>query len=207
MDFIITESQLKIISEGSQSRSKLSQNMKELYSFTSNLVTKINKNFGLNIKMLLTWGTAVGAMMKPLSIWIETGSFDIDEDQKNLLLAAVSLILFYENKRLVSKMISKIKEEGLTEAFEIILSKGKELKKTFLDFVESLALSMVSLIDILSYAFLIPILTDIQALASSSKDIIQTTELIVERLMASGVLVVSSAILTSIIRKIVLRFK
>jgi hypothetical protein len=104
-------------------------------------------------------------------------------------------------------MIAKIKEDGLQETFEQILSKGKELKQAFLDFVESLGMSMVTLIDILSYAFLIPILTDIQAMATSAKDMDQTSELIVERLLASGVLVISSTILNSLVQKIVARFR
>lgn len=207
MEFILSESQLSFLLEQTKDKSKLAQNMKELFSFTNNLVSKISKNFGLNVRMLLTWGTSVGAMVKPLDIWIETGNFGLTEQQKNLLLAGVSMILFYENKRLITKILTKIKEEGLIDTFKVVLNKGEELKKAFFDFVNSLNVTMVSVIDVVAYSFLIPILTDIQVMSMGAKNIEDTTELIVERLLSSGVLVVSAAILSAIVEKIVSRFR
>ena len=55
MDFLINESQLRVILQ-EQDQSNMSDYMKELYSFTSNLVNKAKKTYGLNLKLLLTWG-------------------------------------------------------------------------------------------------------------------------------------------------------
>ena len=52
MDFLINESQLRDILQ-EQDQSKMSDYMKELYSFTSNLVNKAKKTYGLNLKLLL----------------------------------------------------------------------------------------------------------------------------------------------------------
>ena len=59
MEFLINESQLKkILME--QDESRMTDHMKQLYSFTSNLVSRVFKKYHINAKMLLTWGTSVG---------------------------------------------------------------------------------------------------------------------------------------------------
>ena len=67
MDFLINESQLRIILQ-EQDKSNMSDNMKELYSFTSNLIGRAKKNYGLNLQLLLTWGASVGGLVMPLSL-------------------------------------------------------------------------------------------------------------------------------------------
>jgi hypothetical protein len=98
MDFLITESQLQLILL-EQSDSKLTSNMKQLFSFTNNMVNKVIKNYGLNIKMLLTWGTAVGGLVMPLDNFIKEGGFNLSEKERMLVLAGVAFTIFFENKR------------------------------------------------------------------------------------------------------------
>lgn len=38
-----------------QDKSKMTDYMKQLYSFTNNLVNRAGKTYGINLKMLLTW--------------------------------------------------------------------------------------------------------------------------------------------------------
>ena len=107
MEFLITESQLKtILTE--QDKSKMTDYMKELYSFTENIVNRVKSIYGLNLKMLLTWGTSVGGLMIPLDEFIKTGDFNLNDEQTILILAAAASLLFFENKRGVAKLIEKI---------------------------------------------------------------------------------------------------
>ena len=81
MEFLITESQLKtILTE--QDKSKMTEYMKELYSFTEDIVNRVKTIYGINLKMLLTWGTSVGGLMMPLDEFIKTGSFNLNEQQQ-----------------------------------------------------------------------------------------------------------------------------
>ena len=73
MEFLITEQQLKVILE-EQNDSKLTDYMKTMYSFTNNMVSRIQKVYALNLKMLLTWGTSVGGLVMPLDNFIRTPS-------------------------------------------------------------------------------------------------------------------------------------
>ena len=206
MEFLITESQLKtILTE--QDKSKMTNDMKELYSFTENLVNRVKAIYGLNLKMLLTWGTSVGGLMTPLDEFIKTGNFNLTEEQGILILAAVASILFFENKRGISKLIEKIKEEGVLPQFEQILSKGQELKSAFVGFLNSINITIGSLMEVAAYSFLIPIIFDITAIAESSTNLRQSSLQIVERLLASGVIGLSGQALTVAIRKILKKLK
>jgi hypothetical protein len=130
MDFLINESQLRTILM-EQDKSKLSGYMKKLHSFTNNVVNRVSKSYGLNLKMLMTWGTSVGGMVMPLDNYLRTGNFDLTEDQRYLVLAGIAFIMFYENKRGLTKILEKIKEEGLEDAFKSGLEKAKDLKESF----------------------------------------------------------------------------
>jgi len=206
MEFLITESQLKtILTE--QDKSKMTDYMKELYSFTENIVNRVKSIYGLNLKMLLTWGTSVGGLIIPLDEFIKTGDFNLNDEQTILILAAAASLLFFENKRGVAKLIEKIREEGILPQFEQILSKGQELKSVFVDFLNSVNITIGSLMEVAAYSFLIPIIFDISAIAESSTNLRQSALQIVERLLASGVIGLSGQSLTVAIRKILKKLK
>jgi hypothetical protein len=206
MDFLINEQQLRIILQ-EQDKSKITDYMKELYSFTTDLVNKVGKKYELNLKMLMTWGTAVGGLMMPLDRFIKSGNFEISDSERFLVLAGVAAIIFLENKRIVSKVIKKIKDEGLEEIFNFSLDKAVELKNTFFEFLNSLNLSIATFVDIMAYSFLLPILTDIHYIATDVTDVNEAAMMISKRLLASGVVAGGGTLLNSIIKKLIKRFK
>ena len=206
MEFLITESQLrKILTE--QEESRLGDYMKELNAFTKNIVNRVHKAYGLNLRMFATWGTAVAGLMVPLDQWIRSGNFELSDDQRMLILAGIASILFFETKRPFIKLMKTIKDEGLKEVLEIGLSKGSELKDAFVGFMNSVKISVGSFMDIVSYAFLIPIISDIQSIANNSVDPKQAALMIAERLAASGVVIIGSQVLTRALKKIIDRIK
>ena len=206
MDFLINEQQLRIILQ-EQDKSKMTDYMKELYSFTTNVVNKVAKKYELNLKMLMTWGTAVGGLLMPLDRYLMSGNFEMSDSERFLVLVGVASIIFFENKRIVSKIIKKIKDEGLEDIFDISLNKAVELKNTFFEFLNSLNLSISTFIDIMAYSFLLPILTDIHSVATNVTDVNEAAMMISKRLMASGVVAGGGTLLNSIIKKLIKRFK
>jgi hypothetical protein len=202
MEFLINESQLKLILQ-EQDQSKMSDYMKELYSFTSNIINKVRKTYGLNLKLLLTWGASVGGLVMPLDNFIRSGRFDITDEQVALLLVGVACTYFYDNENALKKILSKIKEEGLEDIFKEVLLKGKNLKDSFTKFIKSSKVTINSTLDIITYAFLIPIITDIQSLITSGEDIQTVSMKVAKRLVASGVVLVGQLVLTEIIKKII----
>lgn len=206
MEFLINEQQLKVILR-EQKESKMTDYMKELHSFTTEVVNRVMKKYEINLKMLMTWGTAVGGLLMPLDVFLKTGQFDMSDSQRYLVLAGVAAILFFDNKRLVSKIIKKIKEEGLEEIFDVAVNKGSQLKNTFFEFLESLNLSISTFVDVMAYTFLLPILTDIHSVATNTTDVNEAALMIGERLLASGVIAGGGTLLNVIIKKLIKRFK
>jgi hypothetical protein len=206
MDFLINESQLRTILQ-EQDESRMNGYMKTMYSFTKNLVNRAGKVYNLNLKMLLTWGTAVGGLVMPLDQFIKSGDFNLSDDQRYLVLAGIAFILFFDNKKGLVDVLKKIKEEGLEEVFKKTLDKGKELKSSFKGFLFSLNVSVGSFMDIVAYAFLIPIILDIQNIAESSVDPKEAGLLIAERLVSSGIVVIGAQALSQVIRKIIQKLK
>ena len=206
MDFLINESQLRTILQ-EQDESRMTEYMKTMYSFTKNLANRISKVYGLNVKMLLTWGTAVGGLVMPLDHFIKSGEFDLSDDQRYLVLAGIAFILFFDNKKGLVKILEKIKEEGLEDVFRKTLEKGKDLKSSFKGFLSSLNVSVSSFMDTVAYSFLIPIILDIQNIAESSVDPKEAGLLIAERLVSSGIVVVGAQVLSQVIRKIIQKLK
>ena len=206
MDFLINESQLRTILQ-EQDESRMTEYMKTMYSFTKNLANRVSKVYTLNVKMLLTWGTAVGGLVMPLDQFIKSGEFDLSDDQRYLVLAGIAFILFFDNKKGLVKILEKIKEEGLEDVFRKTLEKGKDLKSSFKGFLSSLNVSVSSFMDTVAYSFLIPIILDIQNIAESSVDPKEAGLLIAERLVSSGIVVIGAQALSQVIRKIVEKIK
>jgi hypothetical protein len=149
----------------------------------------------------------VGGLVLPLDEYIRTNEFKVDENQAALILLGVVSIIYFDNKSLFEKIYSKIKEEGLEQIFLKVYTKGLKLREAFLGFLNSLQLSITSISELISYSFLIPIILDIQNLVRSSGDFEKTAENITERIVASGLVLVSAEILNEVLRKISKRIK
>lgn len=206
MDFLITEEQLKIILM-EQDKSKMTTYMKQLNSFTSNMVNRAMKTYGINLKMLLTWGTSVGGLMMPLDNYIRSGNFNLTDDQIALVLSGIAFILFFEGRTGIKTIMKKIKDEGIQEEFDVVLSKTKQLKIAFEEFLWSLKFSMGTALDTVAYSFLIPIIADIYQASMEVTNVTEAATLITERLLASGFVVVGKEVLSTLIRKLIKKFK
>ena len=181
--------------------------MRILNAFTNSLINKVKRKFALNLKLLSTWGTSVGGLVMPLDEYIRTNEFKVDENQAALILLGVVAIIYFDNKSLFEKIYTKIKEEGLEQIFLKVYTKGLKLREAFLGFLNSLQLSITSISELISYSFLIPIILDIQNLVRGSGDFEKTAENITERIVASGLVLVGSEVLSEVIKKISKRIK
>jgi hypothetical protein len=205
MEFLITESQLKLILQ-EQDQSKMSDYMKEMYSYTKNLVDKSKKIYGLNLKLLLTWGASIGGFVLPLDNFIKTGRFELNDVEQTLILIGIACSIFYDNSRTLKLIYKKIKEHGLEDVFKEVLVKSKNLKSSFSRFLSSVNVTVSSSLDLLAYSFLIPIITDILDASVNGGDIEIMSKTIAKRLIASGVVIVSQVFLSETIKKLIKKF-
>ena len=202
MDFLINESQLRTILQ-EQDQSKMSDYMKEMYSYTSNLVDKAKSVYGLNLKLLLTWGASVGGFVMPLDNFIKSGRFDLTDTQQTLILVGIACSVFYDNSRALKLIYKKIKEQGLEEVFKEVLTKSKNLKNSFSKFLSSANITISSSLDLVAYSFLIPIITDILEIVQNGANIESASKTIAKMLIASGVVIFSQTVLSDTIKRII----
>jgi len=206
MDYILTKPQLKLILEN-RDKSKLSQEIKSFYLFTKEISDRVKSKYNIDFKLLITWGSAIGGFVMPLDNYIRSGDFNLNDDQIALILVGCAATVVLDNERISLQVIKSIKDEGIIKTFQKILNVSKELKNSFLDFLISLNMSVGNIVSLIRYSFLIPILPDLMSYVNNESDLLETTEIIVNRILASGVLTVSYEILSQIIRNTLSRFK
>lgn len=207
MEFILTESQLLRCIKENRDDVDLSNSLKRMNSFVKNMVNKVYKAYDLNLKMLSTWGTSVAGLIMPLDEFIKSGNFSISEEQRYLVLAGVAFLIFFEGKRGLTKILTKIKEEGLDEVFDATYMKGLQLKESFAEFLTSTRIVTSQLLEIVSYTFLLPIIVDIQHIVSGTSNVAESAALITERLLASGVVLLSREFLFQFMKKLISKLK
>ena len=205
MDFLITETQLKTILNEEKS-SKIINSLKYLNSFTKELIIKAKKDWNLDFKFLITWGTSIGGFAAPLNHFIRTGDFNLTDKQITLILIGIVALYYYNNKSALMKIIQIIKSEGIEKEFNRVLLKSKELKKSFVKFMTRINKTMSDTFSIMKFAFLIPIISDdIMETLIGSSDVKTATTLIVKRLLAYGAITLSSEVLSNVIEGILKR--
>jgi len=206
MELIISESQYRsLLTEAT--KNKISKNISKLDNITKEVVEKVNYDYKLNFKLLVTWSASIGGMIGPIGDFIQGKYPEISDKELALILVGCISTFFYENKDRLKEIIKIIKEFGLTDIFYDAISVGNKLKTTFLLLMESLGITAVSMLNIMSYAFIIPLLDDFWELAHSTdinENIIKT---MVERVITSGTLTLSAFTLSKIFRGLLNKLK
>lgn len=167
MKIIISESQhRKLILEGLSNEIKTK--ITHAKNFTKKVLTETEKQIGLDLSFLMTWGATLGGLVSPVSKFIEGKYPDMSSTDLALLSTGIILTYFSSNKIGLSKVLTKIKELNLIQEFDHMAEMTKKLKDTFLNFIDSLAVPVGRLTNMLAYSFLIPLLPDIYELAQGS---------------------------------------
>ena len=201
MEFLITESQLRVLLQ-EEEKSQLGLYMKNMYAFTKQMLNKVFRSYGINLRMLLTWGTSVGGLVLPLDQYLRTQHLGLNEDQRMLVLVGIIFALFFETKRPFMKIMSLIKENGLEDIFQDGLRKGTQLRDAFTNFLSSANTGVGTFLEAIAYSFLIPIITDVQSVLGQTEDIETAAILIAERLLAAGVILIGRQTLIDVVKNV-----
>lgn len=197
MQVIITESL----------KERFGDNMKQLNEITKKVIDDVQTVYKLNFKFLLTWGASIGGMIAPLKNWVEGNIPNLTEYEVSLLVLGAVAQFYYDNDRKLKNLYKKISDKGLGSEFEIVQIKADQLKRSFVDFISMLAITSTSMINTMSYAFILPILEDLYHLSIGADNTQALIQLIGKRLVASGVMVVTGSVLSNLIKKMIQKFQ
>lgn len=185
--------------------SEIEKRFQEMKKFTKNIISEAKKQIGLDLSFLLTWGSTLGGLIGPVSEYIKGKYPDLSSTNIALLCTGAILTYFTSNKEGLNKVLSKIKEKSLIEEFDSMLEKTGELKDVFISFIESFAVPVNKLSNMLAYSFLIPILPELYEMAQGYSDT-EILELFKRIFYFVGVSV-SGIFLKNLLLSIVKRFK
>lgn len=205
MKVLITENQYRTILLES-SKNSLNSVLEDLKEFATMVIEKTQQDVGVNLKMLLIWGAGVGGVMAPLNEFIQNGDFNLNDFQIASILCATTAILYGESKSVINELLKVIKDEGIVDEFNRVLSKGTKLKKVFLNFIQSLNMTLSSVTNIMSYAFIIPILPILWDMSQTGVTKPEVKEIVI-RLMSFGLTAISGNTLRELVTKLVNRFR
>lgn len=205
MNILITESQQKMILNESigQELARIIQKYDDLGKRIGNEIKTI---LGSDKVGLLTFSASVGGFIGPVQEFLENKFPTMNDAEISLLLTGVISTFFFNNPTLLRKIKKLISEKNLENEFKETISKTREFKKVFFDFMESLNITLFKVSNILGFTFLIPLLPLIYEL-SSSEISQQDINKIVKIIISYGVITISSVTLKEILTKLIKRFR
>lgn len=159
------------------------------------------KRYKFNLKILLTFGAGVGALMEPLMEFLKGNYPDLNEEQITLLVVATVCVVFNEGKEVLKQVLPIIKKQNLENEFTSGVNKVKTLITSFKGFIATLGNSAAFISDVMSYIYLIPVLGYLATFVSQNSLTPEQIENLVKLLVASSSLHVTTAFLEESIKR------
>ena len=205
MKIVITESQKSIILSENIGLG-INNKLKDMKIFTKNVLNSTKNQTGIDLKFLLTWGSTIGGFMGPIARYMEDKSPSLTDADIALISTGIILTYYNENKEKLIKVLDKIEERKLISEFDDALSIADVLKNKFLNFIESLGVTISSIGNMMAYTFLIPLLPEIYSLVQDTGKNVDVN-MMVERIMNYGIVTASAIFVKELVIKIVERFR
>lgn len=203
MKYLISESQRKLLFEEVNERVKEVQ--EDGMEFTKQIVNDVQENTSLNLKMMLTWGASIGGFMGPVMQFLNGQYPELTQKDASLIAVGIASVIFFQEKPFVKSLIEKIKEQDLEEAFKTGAMKANQLKTALVEFLKSLNVMTFSISNMLSYAFLVPIIPMIYDAVSEGVWDMKDAEMLTKSLVSFGFITISGNFLKRLIDTVVKR--
>ena len=122
-------------------------------------------------------------------------------------MIGVIATFYLDNRETILKIVRKLKDDGLLEVYKETVNKGKELKKSFVRFIESLNMTLHKVTNMMTYTFIIPLVEKILSMSQSGEITNDDIKQLSMRIASFGLLTVSSITVVTLIKRMVNRFK
>ena len=190
MKITITEEQYKLILEESFV-DKVKEKLEQFKNLTEKVISDLKQSYNFHIKFGLTYGAGIGAVIGPITNFLNGRYPEIDSHQINMLAVAAIMIVFFENKE-INKIEQKISEQNLENELAEAVNFTSFFSKKFSKFFNVLGASIHRASDIVSYAFLLPLLTEMYQLMSNGLGSLDYELISKSILYATGIMISSN---------------
>ena len=203
---LINENQKRIILRESVN-DEFGDMVKQNYKFVKDVLKMSSQQMGMNFEFLFTWGASIGGFIGPLNEFISGRFPNVSDVEMSLILTGIIATFYMNNKEMIRKILERIKSDGLSEEFKTSLNKANQLKSTFVDFMDGLNITLHSVTNIMSYAFIIPLIPIVYSAVISGAFKTGDAKEIAIRLSSFGVLTVSGIVMKELFSKLIRVFK
>lgn len=204
MKIILTESQYKKLIIENLGEGVVTK-LKSLQKFFDNVSSESKKQIGLDLGFLATWGVTIAGFVRPISEFMKGEFPELTSTELVLLSTGIIMTYFTSNKEKLRKVLDLIKEKSLVFEFDTMLEKAEKLKNTFLAFIDSLAVPVSKISNMLAYTFIIPIIPELYEMAQGNESM-EVSEMIGRVLGFVGV-TYGGNLTKRLLNEIVRRFK
>lgn len=176
----------------------LAHNLRSLYLDSKDILSDFDKTWNLNLKLLSTWGAALGGVMLPMKNWIEQKYPELSYEQVILVLMGSIISFFYDNEYFISDIVKKIKKEGLMEEFKQSTIVSQKLINSLTNLLNKMNFFGNDNVDYLSFAYVLPMLEDLKKEIS-----IDNLDAVSNRIYNSGVVLTNKSNIKFFLRKLI----
>jgi hypothetical protein len=153
MKVILTENQYKKLLRESF-KSTVSNVLSNVSEFTLKVIKDATQQLKFDFRFLLTYGSGIGAILKSVYEYLEGNFVGLSTNEISGLTVMAVAVVFYENKDL-KELLNKVDSSKLSNA----VSYTDNLKNRFTHLLKVLGLSIHRTSNIISYSFLVPVLS------------------------------------------------
>jgi hypothetical protein len=199
MKFIITEEQYKqILNEGITDT--ITKKIEKFKEFFQKIIDDLKTSYNFHIKFGLTYGAGIGAIIQPITDYLNSRYPNLETSQIEMLAVASIMIVFFEGKE-IEKIEKKVTEESLENELADGVGYAEVLSVKFKKVINVLGMSVYRLSDIVAYAFLLPLLSEIYKFMDKGAEAMDF-DLISKSIMISTGIVIGGNLIKRMVEKL-----
>lgn len=199
MKVVLTESQFKkILLEGY--KEQINDKLMSMHDFSRKVVNDAMTQLKFDFRFLVSYGAGIGAILQSVFEYLDGNFNGLDDAQIAGLTVMAVGVVFFENKDLRT-LLNKFKDEGLSSELDNAVSFTEKLKDKFAYLLKLLGMSIHRTSNIISYSFLIPILSIVIDLVTKHGVDSSQFSMFIEALLTSGLIAVEGVALRDVLLK------
>lgn len=195
MKVILTESQYKKLLK-EQYKDSVSNTLSKISDFTFNVIKDASNQLKFDFRFLLTYGAGIGAILQSVFDYLQGTFTNLDTNQIAGLTVMAIAVVFYENKDL-KELLNKMRGNELSNA----ISYTEKIKNKFSHLLKVLGLSIHRTSNIVSYSFLVPVLSILIDVVTKHGIDSEQFELLIESLSTSALIAIPGVAIRDVLIK------
>ena len=199
MKVILTENQFNTLLKENY-KEKIGGSLMNLNKFSNKVVRDASNQLKFDFRFLVTYGAGIGAILQSVFDYLEGNFTGLSETQLAGLAVMAVGVVFFENKDLKSQ-VQNIEDMGLSSELDNVVSYTQNLKNKFSNLLKVLGLSIHRTSNIISYSFLIPLLSIIIEIVTLHGVDSSRFSMLIESLLTSALIAVEGVALRDILMR------